>query len=387
MKLIALALAFALSLSLHASEATEELFDNPCELTLTGLFLKASPFLRGFFRKLYDNYTIHEFPDKTGFELKLKNSSATRLPELVDFTSDPDPLKFWSSQEWLFDDIPFQFIDVGFKNLQYEVNKINYLVIQWISNKGEDLVVRYSPQWLKARQTLKPLRWTLHKSVLEKYKVRKPYLDSVQIEDLNLPNTVSGNSDVFGLLLGLPKPVADLRVDDIRSRLVLTAQITYHGDRHFQQPPSLRGLYASAGYIVDEDLDKFPFEYRIAGPEFEKFREKFYSRFPVRTTCEVNRYAMFVKKLPTEVHERFLYHIFKTAENRGMKAMIAEADRKTARLFERYGFKVFAEMPSVQSDETEYVVYVERGSPEWKKTMARFAENIDRVHVEKLEPR
>jgi hypothetical protein len=378
----------SISLEIRAADIhREDLFENPCELSLTGLFLKKSAFVRNHFSGLFNNYTIEEFPDKRGFELRHDYTEGAEPPETVDFSIDPAPVQFWSSQGWDFYGQPFQFIDVGFKNLQSEVDKTGFLVIQHIFAHGHDLTIRYSPQWLTARETLKVLRWTLHKSVLEKYRVRKPYLDSVQIEDLNLPNTVSGNSDVFGLLAGPPSPVANLTVKDVQSRLILTAQITYHGNRHFQQPPTLRGMYASMGYIVDEDLDKFPFEYRIQGSEFDEFRRQFYSRFPVRTTCEINRYAMFGNKLPLAVHERFLYHMLKTAENRGMKAIIAEVDSKTARLFGRYGFRVFAQLPSIQLQESEYVVYVEKGTPEWNKTMERFNQSLSYVRVEKLEPK
>jgi hypothetical protein len=96
---------------------------------------------------------------------------------------------------------------------------------------------------------------------------------------------------------------------------------------------------------------------------------------------------MFGKKLPLEVHETFLYLIFKTAENRGMKAMIAEADGKTARLFARYGFKIWSNLPSIQSKEKEFLIYVERGTPEWEMAMDRFHPKLPPVKIEKLEPK
>src|SRR5262245_19654935 len=83
----------SVSLGMNAHDIHEDLFQNECELTLTGLFIKASPIARNLFRELFNAYKIEEFPNKLGFKLKRKHSDRL-MSEIIDFSKDPDPVKF-----------------------------------------------------------------------------------------------------------------------------------------------------------------------------------------------------------------------------------------------------------------------------------------------------
>jgi hypothetical protein len=62
-----------------------------------------------------------------------------------------------------------------------------------------------------------------------------------------------------------------------------------------------------------------------------------------------------------------------TTASRGMRYILASTDAYTSRLFRRYGFKVFATMPTEGGGTSEYLCYLEVGGEDFVRVMGELA--------------
>ncbi len=317
------------------------------------------------FRSL-QNFTYVSFP-LTGFKMVLP-SAAGASTHTLDLSSYPSSVDLKTTL-WSHEQKYFLFLDTGFKNLEIESDIIEQAVAyHLLFRPDQNLEVILGEDRIRARQILHKYRWALHFAVLDVYKEKKKYLTPEDLYHLQASAMFSSNSDVFAVLEAEGKVFSsyDTR-GKIADRLLLTLQISYPGERNFFKP-TVKGLQVNSGGKPIIDDDRLPFEYRLNPIQEFDFRDKFYTRFPKSSTCEFTRYAK-LKKLPRSTHDRFLLEALHTAVRRGMKVIIASGDRHTARLFGKYGFKIYGELPTRQRETKEFLTYLELNSPEFKQVV------------------
>jgi hypothetical protein len=214
----------------------------------------------------------------------------------------------------------------------------------------------------------------MHAAVLSVYHGKKDYLTPADFSTLNFVNRLSSNSDVFGLFLPSAAP--------FRERLQLTIQISYFGNRNFFIPTT-RGVLLAAGQPIDETHDRLPFEFRLSKEDVEAFRTALYQRFDQRTSCEITRYTKFAADLPRDVTDEVVRRVFERVARRGIRTMFISVDPLTLRLFKRYGFKPYAELPINHTDpgKKEVLAYLTTDSKEFAEVYRRLAESSRSVHT------
>jgi len=362
--LLALYFAFLLALPSHALGHAEPLAGN-CKAPLTHNF--QSPIsLEEQLTEQLNQLSFQYLPNYAGFTLTHPGPPNTAR-RIIQLPSWPDDFRqTLTVQDWKVKREHFELIDVGYKNLEAFSNRVNRLVLDHLlEHTTEDLEVRFDNWRIYAGHRMIRYRWGVHDAVMELYKKTKPYLNPEDFRTLSYLNKQSGNSDVLALLRSDPseEPSDLLTEPEINERLVLTIQISYLKTHSYMKAeiPSL----SLNGEVTIRDTDLYPFEYRIEVKDRPTFRNKVHGRFPVLKTCEMLRYGSFDTKLPQAVRDRFLFQAFERARSRGMRYIIAGADKFTARLYKRYGFQIFAELP-IAGQEKEYLTYVDMESPEFK---------------------
>ncbi len=311
----------------------------------------------------------YESQPESGFVLThpIEAAAETRVLDISSYS----PTGRVKAEIWRFEDHYFRFVDTGFKNLEHESNIVDQAILHHLAMfPKQNLKMIFGRDRMSARTLLYKYRWALHFAVLDVYRTKKKYLSRQDFQNLKAANLFSNNSDVFGLLdAGSSLPGQQDSQLEISQRLLLTLQISYPGERNFFRP-TLKGLTATTNVEAVFPDDRLPFEYRLPMEHELAFREKFYQRFAKKSTCELTRYAKF-QNIPQAVHDRFLYEALVTAVKRGMNVLVASGDPFTARLFQRYGFKIFDRLPTAQEKETEYLTYLEVNSPEFRNLVAR----------------
>lgn len=328
---------------------------------------------------IFKKFKYNLLPNGGGFNFFTgKPNARTRV---VNLSVTFHPLDVWTRKIWQSESQWFQFIDVGFRNLETDSAVTNGIIAAHLTQYPDDnLTVRYGEERIHAEEILSRYRWELHDAVIDKYATVKPYLTPMDLFDLKALNLINDNNDVLGLLDYFQgTDLSTLTAEQIKEHLIMTIQITYFGERNFFTP-SPRGILMASGERIDETEDKMPFEHRITPGALPNFRRMFYSDFNRRTICELTRYAKFVNKIPQAIQDKFLLEAIRTAMNRGMKTMIVSADQATARLYRRYGFKVYSELPT-GSGELEYLMYMHSNGPEFVSLLSRLDANASQVDV------
>ncbi len=345
-------------------------YSNVCEYILTRANLQNRV---AEARRVADEFSTREYRylgNHLGFSLSRTrelHDTTKRESRFVSVPSLPgDYQQSVTRQFWQANGKKYQFVNVGLKSLEAYSDRVNRTVFaQLLTHPDDDLIVYYDDSRLAVGKRLMKYRWGVHDAVLEIYKRKKPYLSENDFRTLIYLNKVSQNSDVLALLY--PKTIVPA-ARGVSNRVALTIQISYFGDRHYFRP--------SVAEIVDPESmpnpkDLLPFEYRIPVDQLAAFRAAFYSRFPARYTCEMLRYASMDNQIPQSIRDRFLLTAFQKAERRGMKYVIAGADKYTERLYRRYGFQIYSPLPNGQIEEPEYVLYLRIGTPEYSEMIAR----------------
>lgn len=286
----------------------------------------------------------------------------------------------WQSQRWLHKGEAFQFLNIGFKNLEEDSNAINRMVMYHLQRSPEvDLEIRYSPRRSIDLALLKYYRWLVHEAVLGKYRQVKSYLGLHDLRNLRTSSLISNNSDVFAVFMGFSDRIVEIPHPD--KDLALTLQISYLGDRDFLQP-SIKGVLMQAGYPPKEQGNFLPFEYRLPLGFFMDFRHKFKSDFDTQSICEFTRYAKFMQ-MPSSIQNRMLLEAFLTVRHRKMNLIVVSADRITERLFRRYGFQRFDRLPSAQNQMEEYLLYMRVDSDAFRQTISSLSKTSSDVTIER----
>lgn len=269
-------------------------------------------------------------------------------------------------EKWEFKNENFFLMNTGFRNLEAHSQKVHGLIWSHISKWPEyALEIRFGDRFHGEAANLRKWRWRMHSAVLKRYRHVKSYLDNADLFLLRWANETSHNNDGFAVF-------------DSNQKLLSTIQISYHGDRNFFEP-NLDGFFSLLNLGPSEQLDKLPFEYRLTEPAGITFRHSFYSYFEPSKVCEFTRYAKF-DRMPFEVQNRLLYLALKTAQSRGMRAIIAGGDETTSRLFARYGFKRFGNLPT-RSDSAEYLNFLILPSHEAQVLERSLGQSAEKVKV------
>jgi len=318
-----------------------------------------------------------EFAD--GFIIKVKEPAASLPPEIIKVDSGSH-LNFFNKLVWTMGREKYDFFNFGFKSFEDFSRKVNGLVLEHLkSNPNRDLAVVYPPARVYIGQILQQNRWLMHDAVLEKYKEKKEYLAPIDFMYLRYLNTLSDNSDVFGLIRHSPTVFPEvLSKSQMKDDLFLTIQVSYFGDRSFLKP-TFRELLLAGDVPLHNGSDRLPFEYRLRRHKTGKlFREYFYGEFNPKETCEITRYTLFDSTLPISIKDMAIFKVFQTIVDRGMKNIVIGVDAGTGKLFgQRYGFQYYGELPvpkrpaeNLENSETvkkEYLYVLRVNSPEFHR--------------------
>jgi hypothetical protein len=337
-----------------------------CELGLATLhtnikeIVKTEPAQKPELAERLLNYTVVPLVGEDGWvdgfilgsKDPVKDFSVGPSTRVVVMKPDEKDFKF-DNQTWFFNQTQYKLLDVGFKNFEAHSTRVNKIIIDHIENyPNQNLKVLYDSPRRSLGKSIGVKRWAMHGAVLLRYEETKPYLSREDLLTLERINSISSNNDVYGLTK-----------DGV---LILTIQVTYYGDRRYDKP-NLRQILPSQELPTAENKDLFPFEYRFGNLITPEFREKLFTRFDPRYTCEIIRYSSFDPKIPIEIEDRFVLNLFKTIRERGMKHILIGVDQATARLFSyRYGFKHFADLPALNGKkQKEFLYYMDVDGPEF----------------------
>jgi hypothetical protein len=338
----------------------------------------------------WGRYDYSPLPNNEGLILKLKAGEYANGTRTLDILSEIPNFDLLFRKVWSLGYKKYEIINVGYKNFQHDSFVVNRAIVRHMNNHpNKNLIVLFDPARNYTAKIIRTYRTAIHGKVLQKYMERKDYLSPHDFNTLKELIHLSGNSDVFGLLAYDEDASAQKLVPAmIAKRLLLTAQITYYGDRHFFEP-TLRGLMAAAHIPIANSEDKLPFEYRIKPTALPEFRAKFYKRFKAEETAEIIRTARFDQQLedsrrvPDEVRDKFFLNLFKTAESRGMKHIVIGVDKATGRYFKQYGFELYDELeikkiePQLLAQmkekigDHEYLHFIDIGSEKYLETIER----------------
>lgn len=305
-----------------------------------------------------------------GFEMR--RPEATGRVEIT--MEDPDSIPFLKSTTWHSPKSYFTLVDSGFRRLEAVSQQVNHLALRHLmDNPDLNLRVTFGRSLRDRISVLSKFRWQVHDAVLRRYSSKKDYLDKKDLFLLKFGNVWSSNSDVFALLNGSTFSIHEsLTSDELNRRLAMAIQISYFGDENYLKPTS-RGILRPLG--LDQFADSFdllPFEYRLSEEQRLPLREELSQVFDLRHSCEIGRYAKF-QPLPISTQQKFLLHVFATIRKRGMKTIFAAGDANTIRLFRRYGFKSYGQLPGRRPDEPEFLTYLDVESPEFERLLHRLS--------------
>jgi hypothetical protein len=310
--------------------------------------------------KSFSSFSIGYLPDEAGFIFSPQIPDA---PVNIPVMRPMESKSIWRIDHWKTSQTQVNFLDMGLKNLEPDMDEINRLAtIQMANAPHTPFEIDISYKRAKERVLLQIMRWRLHDVVLTKYQEMKKYLTSRDFAMLDWTSGWSDNSDLFAIVNGDPLTPEKMTLQALEKKIALTIQITYFGRKDFERPTLQGALDANLlrKYSVEDEL---PFEFRLGPAMRKEFAERVYTRFDRATTCEFMRYAKVDKDLPRDIHDRFLLEALLTAKMRGMKTILASGDSFTSRLFRRYGFEIFDRLPTNQVGEIEYLSYLDTDSP------------------------
>jgi len=316
--------------------------------------------------KSYSSFSIGNLPGGEGF---IFSPSDPIVPPQIPVLHPAESKSIWRIDHWKTQEARVNFVDLGFKNLEYDMDEINWVVSNQMENAPRTpFELDISVKRAEERQRLKIMRWRLHDVVLNRYEQMKEYLTEGDMAMLDWANAQSDNSDLFAIVNGEPLTADQMTLQTLVDKVALTIQIMYFGKKDFERP-TLEGALAVNGMRQIKKDDALPFEARIIPIIRENYVKRVYSRFDPATTCEFMRYAKVDKTLPRDIHDRFLLEVLLTAKKRGMKTVLASGDSLTSRLFRRYGFEIFDRLPTKQVGEPEYLSYLDLDSEAFAKVV------------------
>ena len=312
----------------------------------------------------------------------------------------------------------FYLFDVGLKHL--EEDQINFNEIYRKHLAAPDTYKRpiHFDRVGEAKQALEELkkwRWAFHDAVMSTYAHhphKKQYIDPLAISGLISENSSRENSDVFGIITHPQQSLQSLGRDQIRKLTAVTVQLTYPAtELEFLSQPDFSSFYfdirkqpSPQKYLpfmngIRKPLSKIelgpskrqtePFPYR----DMTEFFKKFYSDFPDQNIAEINRLAKPSKDAPDALLDLILLRLFDRAEEMKISTLFASTDRATRLLFtRRYGFSDYLSYRQEifnlriqeiigEADETEYVIFIRVGSPEYSRMKLRLIESVKQLEV------
>lgn len=230
----------------------------------------------------------------------------------------------------------------------------------------------------KTLQILHKFRWTIHDSVLDIYRRWKSdYLSESALEELKLPNKGSDNHDVFAIFDTPSKPFEELTEAEIKEYLLVTIEVFYSFGGQILRPSILWDLHQTSPSRV---FGSMPFEFRLNGEAGRKFKNAFDRKFRNRKLAEFIRYGK-ISNLPRSAHVTMLLQAFETAQRRGVDTIVISVDSKTREMFEGpFRFSLFAELPTGQSVEPEFLLHLDVHSEDFQKTLADLRAQVQQVN-------
>lgn len=315
----------------------------------------------------FHKFRIGARPDFGGFYVE---PMATKHPPVVRTVVLPLDEPLIRVESWEIPNIRrLYFVSAGFRNLESDSQKINATVADHVMNHfGEALQIVFDRKRSREEKRLHNFRWNAHDAVMEVYAKKKDYLEPEDFAKLIAYNQHSSHNDVFGLMYSHPMLMSDISYEDIGHELAMTIQVSYYGSRNFLEP-SLKGVLAARGFGYFEDQDRLGFEFLIPDHKLVQFRSEFYSEFEAKSTCEMTRYLNQYRRgralamFPTGFQSLFLKRALGTAKTEGMKTIVAVGDKDTMILWQRYGFKLWRQLPI--DGEPEFLLYLKTDSPEY----------------------
>lgn len=98
-----------------------------------------------------------------------------RLVNLLVWSGNSGFDRVFGPEIWTAAENKFQFINVGFKNLEDDSRALNSAVLEHLYNYPRSaLQIEYSSRRQLVESLLESYRWTLHQAVIDKYKAEKP---------------------------------------------------------------------------------------------------------------------------------------------------------------------------------------------------------------------
>lgn len=360
-KKISLALLFLFKVLILT--AAIDIRDFECELFLLDLNRtdRASTFAE---LQTFLGFKYESLPEGAGFLFgpRYHLDQAPRIHYVLGST----PASVFRTEIWRAQNREFQFVDVGFKSLEWDSMLIHRAIAWHIRHHPQSTMqVELSPVQSSYRQWLAENRWSFHDAVLAKYFAAKGYLRDVDRYLLELPNRRSSNNDVFAILDRHGESPDLSTASSVKRDLLISIQVSYFGAREFFEPSAAELVNAHVFGPIQPG-ENFPFEFRLDSSQKKEFLTGLYNRFDMTRTAEVTRYARFAK-IPWSIHARLLDTTIRTAVSRGMRTLLVSADASTERLFRRYGFKRYGILPARQTFAPEYLMYMEMPSPEYDR--------------------
>lgn len=336
--------------------------------------------------RTYVRYQTFRFEnhEEKGFELipVTANPKTNRRSILIPVLKNP--LEKWRAEIWQSGAEKYTFFDIGFRNMEQDAKMIDEIVYDHIMNHPhERLRVDYGPRRREQVDTLRTARFTVHGRVLDAYEIEKPYLRHEDMWALYLANKLSTNNDVIAIFKNDPAfKWKNQTIDTIERDLISTIQVTYYGDEDYFEP-TLRGVMRAAGDVTPFFGDRFPFEHRLSKQQKDEFRKTLFAQYDPQTSCEITRYANFIKNMPRAVTDRLIFETLKRIVKRGVKTIFVAADDYTIRLFRRYGIRPYADLPT-GTNKHEILGVLEVESETFRNVYAKLMLSSIRVQAQRI---
>jgi hypothetical protein len=344
--------------------------------------------------KAYMRFRVGNLPNFRGFYIETKRPS--KYPDYIEWYPPELKRPFWRTEKWVVGDRPIQFVDIGFENLADDSELINRRIAEHVMEHPKlSLKVLFDDIRSSAVQSLHSLRWNVHGQVIDFYKEEMEYLTPEDILQLVVYNQISTHNDVFALMEMSDKPIDKMSAKEFLSKLLMTLQISYFGNRNYLEP-TIKGVVRAAGLTFDESEDRLPWEYLVPAKYRKNFRNRIYARFRPDKACEFNRYQRFAR-FPTAAQSYFLMDALMRVHDRGLETILAVTTKDIAtKKFMMDGFKKVAEIPSDENPSGElrdealgdrrnakYLLYLSVDSAEFSEFFNKLALGGETVKVEK----
>jgi hypothetical protein len=338
--------------------------------------------------EVLSKYSIHILTDNRGVLLDHIDANYAEPNRRIEIATGSAAYDLGHTELWRFKGQLFQFLDIGYKNLEADSNVMLNAILDHSRNyPNQSLLIEFGPDRRKLQNMsdlLREYRSTTFDAVLELYSKIKTYLNKIDLFFLEVLNQYSNNTDIFVLLSDDPNGNdEDLSNEQLRNRLLMTIQVSYSFvSRDFSKINPAEILKAAEAK-TGEHFTRLPFYMRLisSANSAEAFYQEFVKDFaPVTSVCELTRWAQFSNQIPDGVKDRFLFEAIKAALKRGIRTLVASGDSKTTRLFRRYGFKIYKQIPVGHEKEKEYLSYLSVGSPEFNDLYERLAPTRTRLH-------